>query len=468
MGSQISSVPTQVPTGSIVFVPANANAHSITIGVTATDDLLTSAQGLITVTVQASSAPPPAQKSYVRFSVGFPNAALSDFTLSRRNTIKQTFADSAGVSIDSVYLTLSTAAVSAVNEYSLSESPAPRSSTVTASVRVAVSQASASSAASSLSSTVNNGGLSSALANTGLTTSPALSSAVTSSFAGPTVTGFEPSNAASGVSSSADLKIFLSSAGQAGSGQLHISTSDNRPFVSLAVSSFTSNGAIAVFSLGDTSLPGGETVKVTVDAAAIVDSNGNFFAGVNDGAWSFSVVAPSSESPTETKSVNIGLIVGLWAAGLVLFVGGVIGLKKYRARRNAARTSKKPAAAAAAAAPTGQVAVYNAAAAIQGPSAGVAGSSAVPQFTSVAPFPSYPTLQGSGQTGQTAQPQQTVVPQGVAGQVGAAQNHAHVHNGSAMAHQGVAQAAPPQPAGVPQGVAGQAGVTPHDAVYVGN
>merc|ERR1712196_323568 len=175
-----------------------------------------------------------------------------------------------------------------------------------------------------------------------------------------------------------------------------------------------------------------------------------------------------SESPTETKSVNIGLIVGLWAAGLVLFVGGVIGLKKYRARRNAARTSKKPVAAAAATAPTGQVAVYNAAAAIQGPSAGVAGSSAVPQFTSVAPFPSYPTLQGAG---QTAQPQQTAVPQGVAGQVGAAQNHAHVHNGSAMpvqAHQGVAQAAPPQPAGVPQGVAGQAGVTPHDAVYVGN
>merc|ERR1711991_620408 len=151
--------------------------------------------------------------------------------------------------------------------------------------------------------------------------------------------------------------------------------------------------------------------------------------------------------------------------------GGVIGLKKYRARRNAARTSKKPVAAAAATAPTGQVAVYNAAAAIQGPSAGVAGSSAVPQFTSVAPFPSYPTLQGSGQTGQTAQPQQAVVPQGVVGQAGAAQNHTHVHNGSAMplqAHQGVAQAAPPQPAGVPQGVAGQAGVTPHDAVYVGN
>merc|ERR1712159_120918 len=425
MGSQISSVPTQVPTGSIVFVPANANAHSITIGVTATDDLLTSAQGLITVTVQASSAPPPAQKSYVRFSVGFPNAALSDFTLSRRNTIKQTFADSAGVSIDSVYLTLSTAAVSAVNEYSLSESPVPRSSTVTASVRVAVSQASASSAASSLSSTVNNGGLSSALASTGLTTSPVLSSAVTSSFAGPTVTGFEPSNTASGVSSSADLKIFLSSAGQAGSGQLHISTSDNRPVVSLAVSSFTSNGAIAVFSLGSTSLPGGETVKVTVDAAAIVDSNGNFFAGVNDGAWSFSVVvAPSSELPTETKSLNTALIAGLSAAGLIF--GGVFGFKKCQARRNAARTSKKPAGTAAATAPTGQIAVYNAAAAIQGSAAGTAVSPAVPQFTSVAPHPSYPALQGAAQKAQ------------------------------------------PRQADVPQGVAGQAGTNPHDDVYVGN
>merc|ERR1712188_287354 len=111
-----------------------------------------------------------------------------------------------------------------------------------------------------------------------------------------------------------------------------------------------------------------------------------FFSGVTDGAWSFSVVAPSSELPTNTtKSLSIGLIAGLCAAGLVLIVAAVYGWKKCHARRNAARMSKKPVETAAAAAPTGQVAVYNACAAIQGPSVGGAGSATQPHFTSVSP-----------------------------------------------------------------------------------